>query len=134
MWLILPDEGQTTADILASEGYLRMTLDLGSRENKGAHEIHLSLPKFDVVNQMDLIEAMKTMGVTDIFDYAISDFTPMTDTPMLYVNQINHAEQFPYRADFNNHVMYAYYAHWKKDYKRKTQAANMDFCTILRGC
>lgn len=27
-----------------------------------------------------------------------------------------HAEQFPHRADFNIHVMYAYYAHWKKDY------------------
>ena len=91
MWLILPDEGYTTADILASEDYLRMTLDPGSWENKGAYKIHLSLPKFDVVNQMDLIEGMKAMGVTDIFDYTVSDFTPMTDTPMLYVNQINHA-------------------------------------------
>ena len=91
MWLILPDEGYTTADILASEDYLRMTLDPGSWENKGAYKINLSLPKFDVVNQMDLIEGMKAMGVTDIFDYAISDFTPMTDTPMLYVDQINHA-------------------------------------------
>lgn len=91
MWLILPDEGYTTADILASEDYLRMTLNPGSWENKGSYKINLSLPKFDVVNQMDLIEGMKAMGVTDIFDYAISDFTPMTDTPMLYVDQINHA-------------------------------------------
>lgn len=91
MWLILPDEGCTAADILASEDYLRMTLNPGSWKNKGTYKIHLSLPKFDVVNQMDLIEGMKAMGVTDIFDYTISDFTPMTDTPMLYVNQINHA-------------------------------------------
>lgn len=90
MWLILPDEGYTTADILSSEDYLRMTLDPGSWENKGSYQINLSLPKFDVVNQMDLIEGMKAMGVTDIFDHTVSDFTPMTDTPMLYVNQINH--------------------------------------------
>ena len=32
-----------------------------------------------------------------------------------------HANQFPYRADYNNHVMYAYYSHWKKNYKRETQ-------------
>ncbi len=50
-----------------------------------------SLPKFDVVNEMDLIEGMKAMGVTDIFDSTVSDFTPMTDTPMLYVSQISHA-------------------------------------------
>jgi serine protease inhibitor len=91
MWLILPDEGYTTTDILASEDYLRMTLDPGSWENKRTYKINLSLPKFDVVNEMDLIEGMKAMGVTDIFDYTVSDFTPMTDTPMLYVNQISHA-------------------------------------------
>lgn len=91
MWLILPDESYTTADILSSDDYLRMTLDPGSWENKGSYQINLSLPKFDVVNQMDLIEGMKAMGVTDIFDHTVSDFTPMTDTPMLYVDQINHA-------------------------------------------
>jgi serine protease inhibitor len=91
MWLILPDEGYTTTDILASEDYLRMTLNPGSWENKRTYKINLSLPKFDVVNQIDLIDGMKAMGVTDIFDDTISDFTPMTDTPMLYVDQINHA-------------------------------------------
>ena len=91
MWLILPDEGYTTTDILASEDYLRMTLDPGSWKNKRTFKINLSLPKFDVVSQMDLIEGMKAMGVTDVFDYTVSDFTSMTDTPMLYVSQINHA-------------------------------------------
>jgi len=91
MWLILPDEGYTTADILASEEYLRMTLDPGSWESKGAYTLHLSLPKFDVVNQTDLTEGIKAMGVTDIFDRTVSNFTPITDTPMLAVNGINHA-------------------------------------------
>jgi len=91
MWLILPDAGCTTADILASDDYLRMTLDPNSWENKSTYKINLSLPKFDVVNQIDLIDGMKAMGVTDIFDDTISDFTPVTDTPMLYVNQIHPA-------------------------------------------
>ena len=44
-----------------------------------------------------------------------------------------HAEQFPYRADFNNHVMYAYYAHWKKDYKREAQSCQYGFLHYLEG-
>ena len=44
-----------------------------------------------------------------------------------------HAEQFPYRADFNNHVMYAYYAHWKKDYKREAQSCQYGFVHYLEG-
>ena len=44
-----------------------------------------------------------------------------------------HAEQFPYRADFNNHVMYAYYAHWKKDYKRESQCCQTGFLYYLEG-
>lgn len=44
-----------------------------------------------------------------------------------------HAEQFPYRADFNNHVMYAYYAHWKKDYRREAQSCQYGFVHYLEG-
>lgn len=91
MWLILPDEGYTVEQILESEDYLQMTLDPGSWENKRVYHINLSLPKFDVVSQKDLIDGMKAMGVTDVFDYTVSDFTPLTDTPMLFVGQINHA-------------------------------------------
>ena len=91
MWLILPDEGYTVDDILQSDDYLQMTLDPGSWENKGTYQVNLSLPKFDVSYQQDLVDGMKELGVTDIFDYSISDFTPVTDTPELYVSQINHA-------------------------------------------
>ena len=91
MWLILPDEGHTVEEILESDDYLRMTLDPGRWEKKKTYKINLSLPKFDVVSQQDLIEGMKNLGVTDIFDSKISDFTPITDTPGLYVSQINHA-------------------------------------------
>jgi len=46
---------------------------------------------------------------------------------------ISHAEQFPHRADFNVHVMYAYYAHWKKDYKRESQSCQYAFLHYLEG-
>lgn len=39
-----------------------------------------------------------------------------------------HAEKFPSRADMNIHVMYAYYAHWKQDYK--TEAASCEYAVF----
>lgn len=91
MWLILPDEGYTTADILASDDYLQMTLNPASWENKKELEINLSLPKFDVAQQQDLVSGMQAMGLTDVFDYKVSDFTPLTDEPELFVGEIDHA-------------------------------------------
>ena len=90
MWLILPDEGFTTEDILKSDEYLQLTLDPGSWHGI-IYDIHLSLPKFDVVQQQDLIQGMKQLGVTDIFDPSISDFSSISNTAGLYVSQINHA-------------------------------------------
>jgi serpin B len=90
MWLILPDEGFTTEDILKSDEYLQLTLNPGSQLYGIEYEIHLSLPKFDVVQQQDLIQGMKNLGVTDIFSNA-SDFSPISNMKNLFISQINHA-------------------------------------------
>ena len=90
MWLILPDEGFTTEDILKSDEYLQLTLTPGSQLYGIEYEIHLSLPKFDVVQQQDLIQGMKNLGVTDIFSNA-SDFSPISNMKNLFISQINHA-------------------------------------------
>lgn len=46
---------------------------------------------------------------------------------------IFHAEQFPHRADFNIHVMYAYYAHWKKDYVAESNSCQYGVLHYLEG-
>ena len=91
MWLILPDEGYTTADILASDDYLQMTLNPADWENKRELEINLSVPKFDVAEQQDLVSGMQAMGVTDVFDGTVSNFAPMTEDRELFVGEIDHA-------------------------------------------
>ena len=45
----------------------------------------------------------------------------------------SHAKQFPYRADFNIHVMYAYYAHWKKEYEIESKSCQYGFVHYLEG-
>ena len=47
MWLILPDEGKTVDDVLASDEYLQMCT--GRWNQRKQYDIHLSLPKFDIL-------------------------------------------------------------------------------------
>lgn len=90
MWLILPDEGYSVSDILESDEYLRLAMT-GRCERLGFYQINLSMPKFDVVSQTDLISGLKEMGITDVFDSAVSDFTVISDMPGLCVGSASHA-------------------------------------------
>ena len=93
MWFILPDEGVSVDELLEDEQAMKFLVS-----NKYEWEdnkyliVHFAVPKFDVVSDMDLIPDLKAMGVTDIFDPAISDFTPMTtDIGEIYLSQAKHA-------------------------------------------
>ena len=92
MWIILPEEGVTVAQVLAGEEYLQLILNPNGWKNCRDANINIKLPKFDVTSQSDLIKGMKNLGLVDIFDPDLSDFTPMTtDSDRLFVSQINHA-------------------------------------------
>ncbi len=66
MWLILPDEGKTVADVVAAGEYLDAIL--GNTENYKPMKINLSVPRFDVVCSGDLKKDLQTMGITEIFE------------------------------------------------------------------
>ena len=93
MWFILPDEGVSVDELLQDEQ--AMEFILGNKyewENNEFVTVHLSVPKFDVSSDIDLTSGLKALGVTDVFDPAISDFTPMTsDTGEIYLSQAEHA-------------------------------------------
>ena len=91
MWLILPDEGTSPEELLA-ESQLIDFLTAQEWENTKFLEVNLSLPKFDVAAQTDLIGGLKELGVTDVFDPWLADFTPMLGEGVdAYVSQANHA-------------------------------------------
>lgn len=91
MWLILPDEGTSPEELLA-ESQLIDFLTAQEWENTKFLEVKLSLPKFDVSAQTDLIGGLKELGVTDVFDPALADFTPMLGKGVdAYVTQATHA-------------------------------------------
>ena len=93
MWFILPDENVSVDELLQDEQVMQFILsDKYEWENNEYVTVHLSVPKFDVSSDMDLISDLKALGVTDVFDPAISDFTPMTsDVGEIYLSQAKHA-------------------------------------------
>ncbi len=69
MWLILPDEGQTPEDIIASGAYLEAVLCRTNSEDRSKEMfINLTLPKFDISSRFDLRQDLQAMGITNVFD------------------------------------------------------------------
>lgn len=90
MWLILPDEGYSVSDILESDEYLHLTMT-GRCERRGLYQIYLSMPKFDVASETNLVDGLQRMGITDVFDPFVADFTSISDMPGLAVGSATHA-------------------------------------------
>ena len=98
-WFILPDEG-ITAEALLADSEIMDFLFFGTGsygeyewENQKALFVNESIPKFDVSSQFELTDGLRALGITDVFDPAVSDFTPMTtdvDVPIA-LSQANHA-------------------------------------------
>ena len=91
MWLFLPDEGVSPEEITAD------VMDFLANDHQDGIdrkflEIRLSLPKFDICGEAELSEALKKLGVTDIFDSSRADFTPIyPEENGAAVNAIQHA-------------------------------------------
>ena len=83
MWYILPGEGVTPEELLR-DPELQAFLSSDPWEYKENHKdvyINLTVPKFDIEAETALSEGFQALGVTDIFDYTVSDFTPLTRDP-----------------------------------------------------
>ncbi len=69
MWLILPDEGKTPEDIIASGAYLEAVLCRTSSEDRSKEMfINLTLPKFDISSRSDLRQDLEALDITNVFD------------------------------------------------------------------
>ncbi|MCD8126756.1 MAG: hypothetical protein LUD82_04560 [Clostridiales bacterium] len=79
MWLILPDEGVEVSDLLTDSQVLEMIEAEWEWEGCDYCQVNLSLPKFDVSADLNLQDGLETLGVTDVFDADVADFSPLTD-------------------------------------------------------
>lgn len=95
MWLFLPDEGIAPEEIVEEvHAFLQAhPHHYGSGyENQKDVRVNLSLPKFDISADLNLTDALKEMGITDIFDMNEANFTPILPTrDDGYVSDVKHA-------------------------------------------
>lgn len=93
MWLLLPDEGVSVNEMLQGGDVWRLIKEGYGWENQTTRVVNLSMPKFDIVSDMDLTQGLRAMGVTDVFDPARADFRPaiaQSDEPP-YLSAATHA-------------------------------------------
>ena len=102
MTLLLPDE-DSSVDALLAEGsdlwdflswqvLRRADPNTPEWEESTWAKIKLALPKFDVSSNSDLIDPLKSLGMTDAFDPDISDFSPLMDGDIpVCISKVNHA-------------------------------------------
>ena len=91
MWFILPDQGINVEDLLKDEESLRFISNPEKWQNVAYPIVDLTLPKFDVSSQTDLIDGLKRLGVTDCFDFDKADFSPLlTEDTAAAVSEVKH--------------------------------------------
>ncbi len=91
MWFILPDAGKTVDDVLASGEYLDMiAAPYNDWENTKYMKVNISIPKFDVQSQQNLKEGFSKMGITDLFQLGLADFSEAFDGPV-FITAANQA-------------------------------------------
>jgi len=92
MWLVLPDEGKTPADILASGLALDMILNQAdSYENQTSIRVNLSMPKFDIVGDTRMEENLRHLGITQVFDPNQADFSAILPEDPAWLDNVRHA-------------------------------------------
>lgn len=79
MWFLLPDKGISPEELFSDKQTVDFLLSGGKNAENKEVIVNLSVPKFDAVSDTELIPSLKALGITNIFDPKISDFSPMTD-------------------------------------------------------
>ncbi len=94
MFLILPDEDVAVEDLLNDKEVLNFIYERYNYENKKYLIVNQSVPKFDVVSDYSLIEGLKNLGVTDVFDVTEANFSSLVEQTAeneIFVSEAKHA-------------------------------------------
>lgn len=92
MRLLLPDEGVEPEELLSDPTALRL-LSGGDLSDARLMDVTLALPKFDVSFDNDIVESVKSLGITDVFDPNKADFSPLAGDMPLYASHVLHASR-----------------------------------------
>jgi serpin B len=83
MIVILPNRDSSLEELEAA-------LDVSDLKNFDTRKVDLTLPKFKIETSLDLIDALKNMGMKDMFNPSLADFSKMghPDSGKIYVSDV----------------------------------------------
>ena len=90
MWLILPEQDSSPKALLEQGDYYDLISHPEDWNQSRNVTLNLSLPKFDVSSEQELIPGLKAMGITDVCNPVTADYSPITSEP-LYLSNTQHA-------------------------------------------
>ena len=91
MWFLLPDEGVSPEELLEDQQAMAFLLNRETlSENSTYLRVHLTVPQFDVSCQLGLNDTLKGLGITRVFDSALADFTPVSQSQQLALSRVIH--------------------------------------------
>lgn len=91
MWFILPDEGVSISQLVGSDDCVDFIVSPDERVNNKHLVINMAVPKFDVASDIELRDSLRAMGVTEVFDSALADFSPLMGNYPGYLSSARHA-------------------------------------------
>lgn len=87
MNIFLPDEGIGVNSMISDAQFLQAAFTPENYGNKGMCTVNITLPKFDVSSETDMIAGLKKLGITQVFDHLSVEYN-LEDA---YVDEIKHA-------------------------------------------
>lgn len=91
VWYVLPDEGTSLADLIASGEALDAIL---SGEGETGNTVSITAPKLDISSETSLIEGLKKLGVEKCFSETEADFSGLTGDDSLFITEATHSVRY----------------------------------------
>ncbi len=89
LWFVLPKEGYAPEDLLREDFFTSFPPDW---QHKVQRDVHMEIPKFEIHEDIDLLESLRTMGIHQLFsDKSQTPYTITEDGFDIKVDQSRHS-------------------------------------------
>ena len=111
MYFLLPDEGVDVNTLPSDpEIFNAISKNINMDEHWAKPYVYLTLPKFNVSEDISLIDAMISLGITDVLNPAVSDFSNLSpDSEGFAIGKAEHAAMVEVDEDGDIGAAYTFF-------------------------